>query len=236
MAKDTFYSHYSQDKPTKAGAGLARWLNAHLFRFAGMQSAQSVLEVGPGRGMLADICQRHGLRYTAIEPNVQMAESLRSRGIEVIQAMVPPLPPTQQQFDYVVMNNVLEHMNDTRDALLLARQIREQLVPGGRFVVCSPDYLNMGEHFFNCDFSHSYVTTQRRLAQLLISAGYSRTESTYVAGPLRGPAAVLASMVTARLPFGTLLAWWPRSLVLGKFYKLQLALCRKVLIWGENPR
>ena len=80
------------------------------------------------------------------------------------------------------------------------------------------------------------LTTRRRLAQLLASAGYGQTASGYVAGPLRGPVAVLVSVFAARLPFGTLLSWWPRSRVLGKLYKLQLTLCRKVLIVGENPR
>ncbi len=238
MAKDTFYNHYSQDKTTKAGLRLAAALNQHLFDFAGMEASQSVLEIGPGRGLLADICRREGVRYTAIEPNVQMAESLRSRGAEVIEAMVPPLPPLERKFDYIVMNNVLEHMNDTREALSVARQIRDCLVPGGRFVVCSPDYLNMRSEFFNCDFSHSYVTTQRRLAQLLLSAGYdaTKTESGYVAGPLKGAMAVIVSAVMARMPFGKLLSWWPENFVIGKLYKLKLTLCGKILIFGENPR
>jgi len=234
MTKDSFYDHYIQDQPTKAGAKFASALNEHLFRFAGMQAGHSVLEIGPGRGALADICLSRGLRYTAIEPNGQMAESLRGRGAEVIQAKVPPLPPMERKFDYVVMNNVLEHMNGMPEALLISQQIRERLVPGGRFVVCSPDYLNMRRHFFNCDFSHGYVTTQRRLSQLLISAGYGEMKSGYVAGPFQGVAAVVVSVVAVHLPFGTLLSWWPKSRLLGKLYKLQLTLCRKVLIVSEN--
>jgi SAM-dependent methyltransferase len=193
-----------------------------------------VLEIGPGRGPFADVCLGCGVEYVAVEANKAMADSLRGRGAAVIEARVPPLPPLDGKFDFVVMINVMEHMNDMREALQLAGQIREHLNPGGGLVVCSPDYLNLRVHFFNCDFSHNYVTTQRRLAQLLISAGYSGSRSAYVAGPFTGIAAIVVAGFAARLPFGVFHAWWPGSRLFAKLYKIQLSLSRKVLIIGEN--
>ncbi|MBN1506197.1 MAG: class I SAM-dependent methyltransferase [Sedimentisphaerales bacterium] len=234
MAKDSFYDHFQQDKPTKAGARLSSAMCRRIFDFAGIARGKRVLEIGPGRGVFADICLGSGVEYAAIEANQAMAESLRRRGAEVAEARVPPLPPLNRRFDFVVMINVLEHMNDMRDALQLAQQIREHLVPGGRLVVCSPDYLNMRAHFFNCDFSHNYVTTQRRLAQLFISAGYDGMRSGYLAGPFSGILAILVACLVARLPFGMLHAWWPGRRLFSKLYKIQLSLSRKVLIVGEN--
>jgi SAM-dependent methyltransferase len=205
-----------------------------IFTFAGVTRGKRVLEIGPGRGAFADLCLDSGVHYVAVEANRPLADSLRGRGAEVIEAMVPPLPPLDEKFDFVVMINVMEHMNDMRDALQLARQIRERLEPGGKLVVCSPDYLNLRSHFFNCDFSHNYVTTQRRLAQLLISAGYGGARSGYVAGPFSGIVAILVAGFAARLPFGMLHAWFPGSHVCSKLYKIQLSLSRKVLIVGEN--
>jgi SAM-dependent methyltransferase len=234
MAKDSFYDHFQQDKPTRAGARLSSALCRRIFDFAGVTRGQRVLEIGPGRGVFADLCLSSGVEYAAIEANQAMADSLRSRGAEVAEARVPPLPPLNRKFDFVVMINVMEHMNDMRDALQLAQQIREHLAPGGRLVVCSPDYLNLRAHFFNCDFSHNYVTTQRRLAQLFISAGYGGTRSSYVAGPFSGAVAVLVAAFAARLPFGMFHAWFPGSRLFSKLYKVQLSLSRKVLIVGEN--
>jgi SAM-dependent methyltransferase len=234
MAKNTFYEHYHQDKPTKAGARLSVAMCRRVFDFAGVTRGKRVLEIGPGRGPFADVCLGCGVEYVAVEANKAMADSLRSRGAEVVEARVPPLPPLDGKFDFVVMINVMEHMNDMREALQLAGQIREHLNPGGGLVVCSPDYLNLRVHFFNCDFSHNYVTTRRRLAQLFVSAGYGRTRSCYLAGPFSGPLAILLAAGAARLPFGTFHAWAPANRLFAKLYKIQLSLSRKVLIIGEN--
>ncbi len=234
MARDSFYDHFHQDKPTKAGARLSSAMCRRIFDFAGVTRGQKVLEIGPGRGAFADICLGSGVRYAAVEANQSLADSLRARGAEVVEAVVPPLPPLDAKFDFVVMINVMEHMNDMRDALSLARQIREHLAPGGKLVVCSPDYLNMRAHFFNCDFSHNYVTTQRRLAQLFISAGYGRARSGYIAGPCASLVAMVVSAFAARMPFGAFHAWFPGNRLFSKLYKIQLSLSRKVLIVGEN--
>jgi SAM-dependent methyltransferase len=234
MTKDSFYDHFHRDKPTKAGARLSSAMCRRIFDFAGVTRGKRVLEIGPGRGAFADLCLGSGVQYAAVEANKLLADSLRGRGAEVFEAIVPPLPALGGRFDFVVMINVMEHMNDMRDALQLARQIREHLTPGGKLVVCSPDYLNLRLHFFNCDFSHNYVTTQRRLAQLFISAGYGRSHSSYVAGPFTGIMAILVAAFAARLPFGMFHAWFPDSRLFSKLYKIQLSLSRKVLIVGEN--
>ena len=57
-----------------------------------LKSGDKVLEIGPGRGAFADLCLERSIQYTAIEPNPHLAESLESRGAEVVRALVPPLP------------------------------------------------------------------------------------------------------------------------------------------------
>ena len=82
------------------------------------------------------------------------------------------MPELGRTFDVVVMNSVIEHMNTMVDALELSKQVLAMLNPGGRFVLYAPDYANWRHHFFIGDFSHSYITSWRRLEELLISAGY----------------------------------------------------------------
>jgi len=234
MAKEHFYDHFQQDKPTGAGNWISKAFAGKIFKYAGIETGHSVLETGPGRGVFADACLKAGAEYYAVEPNRQMAESLEKRGAKVVCAMVPPLPEMDRQFDFAVMINVLEHMNSMKDALQITQQISKILKPKGKFVICSPDYLNYRHNFFNCDFSHSYVTTRRRLKQLLISGGFDNIRSCYLAGPISGITGMIISAIISRMPFGFLNGIFPDSKIFHKLYKMQLTLSRKVLILGEK--
>jgi SAM-dependent methyltransferase len=165
-----------------------------------------------------------------------MAESLEKRGADVVCAMVPPMPALDKEFDVVVMTNVMEHMNSMQDALQITQQIRDILKPEGKFVLCSPDYLNWGRNFFNCDFSHNYVTTRRRLEQLLTNGGFNQTRSCYVCGTFTGFAGFLISAFAAWLPFGFLNAMFTENKFFYKLYKIQLTFLRKVLIVGQKGK
>ena len=240
MAEDTresdaFFDHFSQrGESTAVGKRLVKALARKIFKFVDVGPGSSILEIGPGRGDFADICLADGADYCAIEANRQMAESLESRGAAVVQAMVPPLPEMDRQFDAVVMINVMEHMNSMADALQITRQIREVLKPGGKFVVCSPDFLNWRLNFFNCDFSHNYVTTRRRLTQLLINGGFGNIRGCHLCGTVTGPACWLLTAVVGVLPFGLLNAMFPDSRIFDKLCKGQLTFSRKVLIRGQR--
>ena len=234
MAKEYFYDHFQQDKPTSVGSWISKAFAEKIFKYTEIESGQSVLETGPGRGVFADVCLKAGAEYYAVEPNRQMAESLEKRGANVVCAMAPPLPEMDRQFDVAVMINVMEHMNSMQDALQITQQIREVLKPKGKFVICSPDYLNYRHNFFNCDFSHSYVTTRRRLKQLLVSGGFNNIRSCYLSGPISGIIGMLISAIISCMPFGFLNGAFPNSKIFHKLYKLQLTLSRKVLILGEK--
>ncbi len=232
---DAFFNHFSQrDKPTQAGMRLVKALTRKIFDYADIAPGQNILEIGPGRGDFADLCIERGIEYSAVEVNRQMAESLENRGANVVRAMVPPLPALNKEFDTVVMLNVMEHMNSMQDALQVTQQVQRVLKPKGKFVICSPDYLNWRKNFFNCDFSHNYVTTRRRLKQLLINGGFSSTRNCHLCGTMTGLPCFLISGLFSRLPFGFLNAAFSESKLCYKLYKIQLTFMRKVLIVGQK--
>ncbi|RKY23358.1 MAG: hypothetical protein DRP62_06045 [Planctomycetota bacterium] len=233
--RSTFYNHFSRDNPTKLGNWLVMGLAKRIFKFAQLKRGHRVLEIGPGRGVFANICISEGVDYWAIEPNEQMAESLKKRGANVISAIVPPLPRTDKTFDVVVMINVMEHMNNMQDALQLSREVKGVLKPKGKFVICSPDYMNWRHHFFLSDFSHNYITTWRRIHGLLISAGFENVDGGYQSGPFRGVMCFLLSALTPWLPFGYLTVILPKNKLFHKLYKIQLTFLRKIVILGEKP-
>lgn len=235
MTEEHFYDHFHQDSPTGIGSWITVAFSKKISAYVKIEPHQSVLEIGPGRGVFADICLEKGIEYFAVEPNEQMAASLEKRGANVVRAMVPPLPDLAKEFDVVVMINAMEHMNSMQDALQLTGQIRDVLKPEGKLVICSPDYLNLRHNFFNCDFSHNYVTTRRRLRQLLVNTGFKNMKSCYLSGPLSGFLCFLVTALVSRLPFGLLDGLFPDSKVFYKLYKIQLTFSRKVLILGEKP-
>jgi len=232
---DAFFEHFSlEDKPTKLGMWLGQVLSRKIFKYTQVASGSSILEIGPGRGSFVDICREYGMEYTAIEPNSQMAVELSQRGANVICAIVPPLPRLDKKFDLVVMINVMEHMSSMQDALQVTKQIRGVLKPKAKLVIHSPDYLSWRLNFFNCDFTHNYVTTRRRLSQLLVNAGFVNIKSRYFSGPLTGFGCFWVSVFSSWLPFAFFNALFPNNKVFHKLYKLQLTFLRNVLILGEN--
>jgi len=229
-----FYNHFNQDRPTGFGNWLVEKISKKIFGYAELKPGFEVLEIGPGRGIFADICLQQQIIYTAIEANKEMTDVLKKKGIEVIHAVVPPLPQINKNFDCAVMIHVIEHVDTMQNAMQTARQINEVLKPGGKLIICSPDYLNLRHNFFNCDFSHNYVTTFRRLEQLLISAGFANIKGRYLCGPITGIMCLVISALAARLPFGLLNSWLPKNKLFQKLYKLQLTFSRNILIVGEK--
>ena len=232
--QDKFYDHYAKDRPTKLGMALVRCASGNIFNFAEAKNANSILEIGPGRGVFADICLESNIEYWAIEPNQKMADDLEKRGATILRTLVPPLPEIERKFDLVVMSSVLEHMDTMNMALTLAKQVHQILNPNGRFVIYCPDYMNWKHHFFLSDFSHNYVTTRRRIEGLLISAGFDNIKGTYTSGPLTGILSLITSCLARLLPFGLLNVLMPQSKTIKKLYKLQVTFLRGVLIIGEK--
>jgi SAM-dependent methyltransferase len=222
------------DKPTKTGMRFVKTLAERIFRYAGLSDGQSVLEIGPGRGVFADICLEKGIEYFAIEPSEPMAISLEQRGAKVVRAMIPPLPTLDQQFDAVVMINVMEHMDSLSEVMQVSKQVCSVLKPGGRFVVHSPDYLNWRLNFFNCDSSHNYVTSRRRLKQVFLNSGFENIKSCYMSGPTAGFLCFVLSAIASHLPFALLNGVFTENRLCYKLYKIQLTFLRKVLILGEK--
>ena len=232
--ENTFYDHYSRDKPTRFGNWLTNSVSKLIFKFARIKPECSVLEIGPGRGVFADICLSKNIDYWAIEPNEKMADDLEKRGANVIRVIVPPLPEMDRSFDVIVMSHVMEHMDNMTAALRLSKGIYQLLSPGGRFVICVPDYINWKHHFFQGDFTHNYITTWRRMQGLLISAGFENIEGSYQCGPFKGIICFLISAPAVWLPFGYFSTMFPKNKWLYKLYKLQINFLRRVLILGEK--
>jgi SAM-dependent methyltransferase len=94
-----------------------------------------VLEVGPGRGELAErIAGELGVQVLAVDQSPRMVELTRARGVEAVVGDVQDLPFADGAFDCVLAAWVLFHVPDLNRAL---REVRRVLRPGGRLVAAT---------------------------------------------------------------------------------------------------
>ncbi len=94
-----------------------------------------VLEVGPGRGELAERIQNEtGAQVVAVDQSERMVELTRERGVEAVAGDVQDLPFNDGVFDCAVAAWMLYHVPDLSRALL---ELRRVLRDGGRLVAAT---------------------------------------------------------------------------------------------------
>ena len=74
--------------------------------------------------------------------------------------------------DVVYADQILEHMRGIDDARQFTAEALRSLRPGGHFFVVVPNYLKEREFFWDVDYTHNFVTTPRRMQQLLYDGGF----------------------------------------------------------------
>jgi SAM-dependent methyltransferase len=137
------------------------------------QKTLKTLELGPGRGHFARAVKSLGWEYRAIDASPAVLRLLREEGMEVMQAFVPPLPKEAGGgYDLVLMEHFIEHMDSPASARALVDSICQSLSQKGLIFIVSPDFLAHRSNFWDCDYTHSFVTTAQRLRQLLLDCNF----------------------------------------------------------------
>jgi len=170
----TFYKSFSEKKLTTYGSARRGKIEQHrlalLHRFK--TAPADLFEIGPGHGTLAEQAVAAGWRYTAIEASPILVEVLRRKGLAVIESWTPPIPIPDASADVVYADQVLEHMSGIDAARAFTAEALRALRPGGIFFVVVPDYLKERSFFWDVDYTHNFVTTERRVRQLFVDGGF----------------------------------------------------------------
>lgn len=109
---------------------LCNWLDRR-YQLAG----KSLLEVGCAEGWFLEEVRRHGVVPVGIEPTFAHAEMSREKGFEVINGFFPRDIIRQGKFDFIVFNDVFEHLPDPISSLAKCFDL---LAPGGVLVLNLP--------------------------------------------------------------------------------------------------
>lgn len=97
---------------------------------------KALLEVGCAEGWFLEEATRHGMVVSAIEPSAPHAEMSRAKGFDVTNGFFPMDMVPEPQFDYIVFNDVFEHLPDPVGAI---KRCEEQLRPGGVLTMNLPN-------------------------------------------------------------------------------------------------
>jgi SAM-dependent methyltransferase len=173
----TFYKSFSEKKLTTYGSARRGKIEQHrlalLHRHA--RPPGDMFEIGPGHGTLAEQAVQAGWRYTAIEASPILVDVLKGKGLTVIESWTPPIPIPDASADVVYADQVLEHMSGIDAARAFTAEAFRALRPGGTFFVVVPDYLKERTFFWDVDYTHNFVTTERRVRQLFNDNGFEIT-------------------------------------------------------------
>ncbi len=174
VADDTFYKTFSEKRLTSYGSGRRGKIERHrlalLHRYCAAPG--DFFELGPGHGTLGELAVEHGWNYTAVEASPLLIQVLQQKGLNVIQAWTPPMPMADDSADVVYADQILEHMSGIDSARQFTAEALRTLRPGGLFFVVVPDYLKERQFFWDVDYTHNFVTTERRVTQLLNDGGF----------------------------------------------------------------
>ena len=99
----------------------------------------NVLDLGCGRGGVAEVVWREVRLGAGIDPDMSSLTAHRAVGMPVVRGIAEKLPFAADSFDVVVSVWVLEHLVDPLGAFI---EVRRVLRPGGHFVFLTPNLRN----------------------------------------------------------------------------------------------
>jgi hypothetical protein len=185
----SFYKHYAGRFRNPLGVKIklhqAKVMISRANQYAERKS-ESVFEIGPGDGYMAEHYTTSSIAYQAIERSTEVVKRLESQGIDITQATCPPIPKHVTTSDLCYMLHVIEHMKDADMAASMISEIKGRLNVGGLLIIACPDYMKWKEYFYDCDYTHSLPFTKRRLRQLLIDEGFEVLKEEIYVGPVFG--------------------------------------------------
>lgn len=139
----------------------------------------AILEIGPGTGtlmaFLRDGCGYRNLKAIDISREVVGAcNTVMPGSTELVEDSAAYLQKRREEFDFVLMLHILEHV-PKQQILPLLRAIRAALKPGGKLVVEVPnsEHPVVGTRNRYADFTHTTGFTDLSLKFVLQNSGFS---------------------------------------------------------------
>jgi SAM-dependent methyltransferase len=209
---DRYAFYFGSDRPEVVDRLIARKHRVLFGLVARTSRMRQVLEIGPGEGRFARLVMASGNSvYTAVEASPMGAERLRAAGVEVVEATVPPLPDELGRYDCVYASHLIEHLRTADEVRDVLREMAAHLTPDGVVALVFPDARWMGFEFWDADYTHHWPSTERRVRQVAIDAGFEVVTCTRICLTWTGRRARLLAWLVRLYPYALLAALVPRA-------------------------
>lgn len=147
-------------------------------------NGKEVLDVGCGSGLFLEETRNAGLTGTGIEPDPERVAFSRSRGLNVIQGILPCEELSGKTFNLIWLSHVIEHVPEPHG---LIEEVVRIMCPGALLAVITPNVKGLSSRILNVH--HRYIIppehvsyySMRSIHVLLTSHGLVN-EKTYTHG------------------------------------------------------
>lgn len=238
-----FYDNFASNEPIGLGMKIAmaetRAMWKYILKYLPPQAVSyPVLEVGPGRGTVAQVLKESSpyLRYVGVDANYRLLKNL-PQGVDAVTSWVPPLPFRNESFSVCFASHVLEHMPTYLQAINFLAEMRRAVAVEGLVCLRTPDFRASERHFWNVDYSHAFPTTPRRLVQMYMDVGLEVVRVFAASGPWIGKIAYLAGFAANFVP-----TWFINDGVdiqdgfVKRWYSLKMTFLRSIFIIGKKVK
>jgi 2-polyprenyl-3-methyl-5-hydroxy-6-metoxy-1,4-benzoquinol methylase len=141
-----------------------------------------LLDIGCGNGAFLHFARERGWIVEGIDFDSKAVETARSLGIQVEQGGVEKYGALSEQFDYITLSHVIEHVHDPAALLAACKRL---LKPGGALWLETPNISSLGHKIFGAAWRglepprHLYLFSEKSISSCLKNAGFSKIEIKY---------------------------------------------------------
>jgi len=161
---------YLESKPTKIGKWLTKQKNKKFIAILKANGIKTVLEIGPGKGQLADLCRDNGFKYESLDKNPVVCEIMRKKDFVCHNKEVPPLD-ILKKYDAIICCNVIEHLKTYKSIEEIMYEISSHLSDKGIAIIEVPEIKYWKWYFWICSVEHFFPTSKKRMEYLCKNAG-----------------------------------------------------------------
>jgi SAM-dependent methyltransferase len=134
----------------------------------------SILDIGAGSGMFAEVAAENGWKVTAVDPAIDPCRYSGHSGIRAIKGALDEVPEGEK-FDVVTLWDVIEHVTDPVSIVCSAR---ERLKKNGWIVIETGNYKSVdrvsdGINSWIYQLDHRWYFNPEAMEKILIDNGFS---------------------------------------------------------------
>ncbi len=151
-----------------------------LIKFSGDKSYK-LLDAGCGMGLFLTKAKKAGFDVEGLEFSKYAAEFVESKGLKVQNTTIDDAILPQENYDVIVMKEVIEHLPDPKKSLA---KIYGALKPGGLLFMTTGNYdcperkVRGKDWFYFMPTGHLYIFSNKTMKAYLQSAGFGKINVT----------------------------------------------------------